>query len=191
MKRRTLLAGLALSACTSAEPAYFTLAAMPGPAGAGGPRLVAVQRPGLAGYLDRPGIVRADSAYQLRVAGMERWGEPLGDLIGRVLAEDLNQRLPGSSVFTTAGTISAQPDATVELDIQRFDADASGQVVLLAQMAVSRGRDRATAITQTVRKTIRPAGPATANLVAAMSTALGQLADTVAGTLRGGRAGRA
>jgi len=63
--------------------------------------------------------------------------------------------------------------------------------VLLAQMAVSRGRDRATAITQTVRKTIRPAGPATANLVAAMSTALGQLADTVAGTLRGGRAGRA
>ena len=186
-----LLAGLALSACRSAEPAYFTLAAMPGQAGAGGPRLVEVQRPGLAGYLDRPGIVRANSAYQLSVAGMERWGEPLGDLIGRVLAEDLNQRLPGSSVFTTAGTISAQPDATVELDVLRFDPDAGGQVVLLAQVAVSRGRDRATATTQTVRRTMRPASPATADLVAAMSTVLGQLADTVAGMLRAARAGRA
>ena len=191
MKRRTLLAGLALSACRSAEPAYFTLAAMPGQAGAGGPRLVEVQRPGLAGYLDRPGIVRANSAYQLSVAGMERWGEPLGDLIGRVLAEDLNQRLPGSSVFTTAGTISAQPDATVELDVLRFDPDPGGQMVLLAQVAVSRGRDRASAITQTVRQTMRPAGPATADLVASMSTVLGQLADTVAGMLRGVRAGRA
>lgn len=191
MRRRALLAGLALSACTSAEPAYFTLAAVPGPAGAGGPRLVEVQRLGLAGYLDRPGIVRADSAYQVRVAGTERWAEPLGDLIGRVLAEDLNQRLPGSSVFTTAGTISADPDATVQMDVQRFDADASGQVVLLAQVAVSRGRNRAAASTRTLRQTVRPSGPATADLVAAMSTALGQLADTVAGTLRGARAGRA
>jgi uncharacterized lipoprotein YmbA len=191
LKRRTLLAGLALSACTSAEPAYYTLAALPGAAGAGGPKLVEVQRPGLAGYLDRPGIVRADSAYRLSVAGMERWGEPLGDLIGRVLAEDLNQRLPGSSVFTSAGSISADPDATVQLDVQRFDADAGGQVVLLAQVAVSRGRNRATAITQTVRQTMRPAGPATSDLVAAMSTVLGQLADTVAGTLRGARPARA
>jgi len=191
LKRRALLAGLALSACTSPEPAYYTLAAVPGVTGARGPKLVEVQRPGLAGYLDRPGIVRADSAYRLSVAGMERWGEPLGDLIGRVLAEDLNQRLPGSSVFTTAGSISADPDATVQLDVQRFDADASGQVVLLAQVAVSRGRSRATAITQTVRQTMRPAGTATADLVAAMSTVLGQLADTVAGTLRGVRAARA
>ena len=190
MKRRTLLAGLALSACTSAEPAYYTLAAVPGVVGVGGPKLVEVQRPGLAGYLDRPGIVRADSAYRLRVAGMERWGEPLGDLIGRVLAENLNQRLPGSSVFTTAGTISADPDATVQMDVQRFDADAGGQVVLLAQVAVSHGRNRANAITQTVRQTMRPAGPATADLVAAMSAVLGQLADSVAATLRSSRAGR-
>ena len=74
--------------------------------------------------------------------------------------------------------------------MQRFDADAGGQVVLLAQVAVSRGRDRASAITQTVRQTMRPAGPATAELVAAMSAVLGQLADTVAATLRGARAGR-
>lgn len=202
MRRRTLLAGLAplglaplglapvglaaigvLAGCTSPEPAYFTLAPVPGTPVPGGPKLVELQRPGLAGYLDRPGIVRADSAYQLRVAGTERWGEPLGDLIGRILAENLNGRLPGSSVFTSAGSISAQPDARIELDVQRFDADASGDVVLLAQVAVSRGR-RADAAARTVRLTGRPASAATRDLVAAMSTVLGSLADTVAGMLR-------
>ncbi len=179
------LSGAGLAGCASAEPAYFTLAPVPGATARGGPKLVELQRPGLAGYLDRPGIVRADSAYQLRVAGTERWGEPLGDLIARILSEDLNQRLPGTSVFTTAGSISAQPDARIELDVQRFDAGASGEVVLLAQVAVSRGRNGAGAATRTVRQTMRPAGPATRDLVAAMSTVLGGLADTVAGMLRG------
>lgn len=173
-----------VAACTSAEPAYYTLAPVPGTPQRNGVRLVELRRPGLAGYLDRPEIVRTGSAYQLRVAGSERWGEPFGDLVGRILAENLNNRLPGSSVFTAAGGISAEADATVELDIQRFDADAAGQVVLLAQVAVSRGRSRANAKARTVRRTVTPAGPSTAELVAAMSRALGELADEVAPLLR-------
>ena len=186
MRRRAVLAAAALlGSCRSAEPAYYTLAALPGLAAVGGPKLVELRRPGLAGYLDRPEIVRANSPYQLRVASTERWGEPLGDLVARVLAEDLNLRLPGSSVFTAAGSISAEPGATIELDIQRFDADATGQVVLLAQVAVSRGRSRATATARTVRITIRPASATTADLVATMSVALGQLADALAPMLAG------
>ena len=187
MKRRALLLALAAAGCKSPEPAYFTLAAVPGTPAPGGPRLIELQRPGLAGYLDRPGLVRADNSYQLKVAESERWGEPLGDLIGRILSENLSQRLPGSSVFTTAGAISAPPDARVELDVQRFDADASGTVVLLAQVAVSRGRG-SPAATQTVRQSLRPASPATRDVVAAMSSALGGLSDTIAGMLRGVRA---
>ena len=183
MRRRALLLGLAAAGCQSPEPAYFTLAPAPGQPAPGGPRLVELQRPGLAGYLDRPGIVRSNSTYQLRVAENERWAEPFGDLIARILSEDLGQRLPGTSVFTTAGSISAQPDARIELDVQRFDLDASGDVLLLAQVAVSRGRG-SPAATRTVRQTLRPASPATRDLVAAMSTLLGGLADAVAGMLR-------
>ena len=192
MRRRVLLAGVAgaggaaaLASCASPEPAYYTLAAIPGAAQPGGPKLVELRRPGLAGYLDRPEIVRANSAYQLRLAGAERWGEPLGDLVARILAEDLNLRLPGSSVFTAAGSISAEANATIELDIQRFDADATGQVSLLAQVAVSRGRARASAATRTVRLSVQPASASTSDLVAAMSRALGQLADAVVPMLRG------
>lgn len=187
LSRRGLL-GLALagaaSACASPEPMYFTLAAVPGPARRGGPAQVELRRPGLAGYLDRPEIVRSSGAYSLRVTGSERWGEPLGDLFARILAEDLNNRLPGSSVYTSTGSITAEAEATVEMDIQRFDADPSGQVVLLVQVAVSRGRARATAATRVLRLAVQPAGPGTANLVAAMSAALGQLADALAAMLQ-------
>ncbi len=189
MRRRMVLALPAvLAACASPEPNYYTLRALPPGAGAGagtGPRLVELRRIGLAGYLDRPEIVRNNADYRLSLAGRERWGEPLGDLVARVLAEDLNLRLPGSSVFTSAGTITADPDATIELDVQRFDADASGAVILLAQVAVTRGRARDRAGTRTVRVTVPPIGAGTTELVIAMSTALAQLADQVAPLLLG------
>ena len=192
LSRRGLL-GLTLAgaaqACASPDVAYYTLAAVPGAPRRGGPAQVELRRPGLAGYLDRPEIVRSSSPYSLRVTSLERWGEPLGDLFARILAEDLNNRLPGSSVFTSTGSITAEADATVEMDIQRFDADPSGQVVLLAQVAVSRGRARATAATRVVRLLVQPAGPGTANLVAAMSAALGQLADALAAMLQGSKRG--
>ena len=173
-----------MAACASAEPAYYTLIARPGVSAGAGPKLVELRRIGLAGYLDRPEIVRNNADYRLRIPAGERWGEPLGDLFARVLAEDLGTRLTGSSVFTSAGAISATADVTVELDLQRFDLDPSGDVLLLAQVAASRGRG-GRAAAQTVRLSVRPAGATTTDLVAAMSVALGQLADRVAVMLRG------
>ncbi len=185
-RRAVLLLPALLAACASPDPAYYTLIARPGPVSRGAPKLVELRRIGLAGYLDRSEIVRNNNDYRLRIPGGERWGEPLGQLITRVLAENLNARLPGSSVFADSGAISAIPDATVEVDIQRFDADASNQVVLLAQVAVSRERDRDRRTARTLRLTAQPSGPTTTDLVAAMSAALAQLADRVATILRTG-----
>lgn len=184
------LASSSLLGCASPEPTYFTLAALPGTAQPGSRlRTVELRRPGLAGYLDRPEIVRASNQYQLRLASAERWGEPLGDLIGRVLAENLTTRLPGTSVFTSAGSISTDADAAVELDVQRFDLDASGNVVLFAQVAIQRGRGRSPVAARSVRVQTRPGGASTPDLVAAMSAALAQASDQVAALLRGVPAG--
>ncbi len=176
---------LALWGCASPDPAVYTLRAVPGQPLGSGPAAIKLSRPGLAGYLDRPEIVRDTSVNRLQLRSGERWGEPLGDMIGRVLALDLSQRLPGSSVFTEAGTISVDPSATVELDIQRFDLDQGGTVVLLAQVAVEQGRSHDPAATRSLRLTVQPTGTGTPDLVTAESAAVGQMADQIADMLRG------
>lgn len=175
---------LALAACASPDPVIYTLRPVPGQAVGGGPVAIKLARPGLAGYLDRPEIVRDSAANRLELKGGERWGEPLGDMIGRVLALDLAQRLPGSSVFTEAGTISVDPSATVEVDVQRFDPDPNGPVELLVQIAVERGRQHDPAATRSIHLQVQPASSSTPDVVSAMSAALGQLADQVAQMLR-------
>jgi uncharacterized lipoprotein YmbA len=184
MRRRVLLLTplvLAAARCASPDPAIYTLRAVPGVTNSGGPSAIKLARPGLAGYLDRSEIVRDSAANRLALRSGERWGEPLGDMIGRVLAEDLSQRMTGSSVFTEAGSISVDPAATIELDIQRFDLDASGTVILQAQVAVEPGRSHDPLGTRSIRLTLPPASDSTSDLVAAMSALLGQLADQIAG----------
>lgn len=182
-RRSLLLLPAALAACASPEPALYTLATIPGPARPGGPKHVQIRRIGLAGYLDRNSIVRADTGVQLQVDSNKVWAEPPGDMIGRILAQDLTERLPGTIVFTSAGAISAEPDATVEINIQRFNLDRAGRAVLLAQVAVERGRHLSGS--RTVSLSAVPAGPDTAEFVDTLSRLLGQLADQVAEMLRG------
>ena len=183
MRRRALLLaslGATLAGCASPDPAVYTLRAVPGAVLSSGPAAVEVARPGLAGYLDRPEIVRDSASNRLTLNSGERWGEPLGDMVGRVLALDLTQRLAGSSVFTEAGTISVDPSATVQLDIQRFDLDTSGSVVLLVQVAAEKGRSHDPSSTRSIRVAVMPVSNGTPDVVSAMSAALGQLADQVA-----------
>lgn len=185
MRRRFSLFLLAafLAACTSPTPELYTLAAVPGPTQHLSARSVELRRIGLAGYLDRPEIVRAAADYRVQVTSNQRWGEALSSMLDRVFTEDLVERLPGTAVFAESGAISTAPDLVLEIDVMRFDTDASGALVLLAQVAVRRADARAPAHAETVRLTAQPATPATRDLVAAMSNALGQLADAVVGML--------
>ncbi len=176
-----LAAAAELAACTSPDPAYYTLQPVPGPAVPSAVGSVELRRPGLAGYLDRSDIVLKTAGYQLNVNSQLRWGEPLGDMIGRVLVQDLSQRLPQASVFAESGAITAEPQLRVEVDVLRFDADASGAVVLDAQLAVERGGGAHQPLSARRFSMIAPPGGAgAANLVASMSGLLGGLADQVA-----------
>lgn len=182
-RRAVLTLLVALAACASPNPDLFTLIAVPGPAVHIAARSVELRRIGLAGDPDRPEIVRSETDYRLHVAANQRWGEPLGSMLDRVFTEDLVERLPGTAVFAESGAISTAPDLVLEVDVQRFDADASGEVVLLAQVAVRRADAREHANARTVRLTARPASPSTRDHVAAMSAALGNLSDEVAQSL--------
>ena len=186
------LAGLlllaAVSGCASASTSYFALAPVPGTPATGGPAAIEVRQPGIAGYLDRNGIVRGDNDYKLDVASTQVWGEPLGDMLGRVMAEDLAQRLPGTQVTAAQGVISARPDLLVELQVDRFDSGHDGTLTLAAQVSVLRARDRAPLMTRSFRLTAPNPPAGTAELVARMSGLLGQLSDRTAEMVAGGAA---
>ncbi len=194
-RRRLLLAagaGVVVSACSSPNPSLYTLAPVQGTVAGGGPKVVVLHQISVARYLERPEIVRSSENYRLDVAGNDMWGEPIAPMIGRILAADLTQRMPGTTFITSNGAISAQGNAAVEVNIQRMDTGASGALVFAAQAAVEFTAPRQAEATRTINTTVPVASTATADEVRAMSIAIGQLADAIAQMLReaGSRAGR-
>ncbi len=183
LSRRLILLTLAAlpAACASPNPTLYVLGTEPGATRTGAPRIVQVRPIAVAHYLERSQIVRSSEGYRMDVLSNEWWGEPLDTMISRILVQELNQRLPGSSVYGESGAISTPPDATVEIDLQRFDLDRSGSLLLTAQAAV----DGKTRSSRPITLTVRPVDGTTTAIVAAMSIATGQLADIVAGMLAG------
>jgi uncharacterized protein len=176
--RRTALLGLAAlpAACTSPNPSLYVLVAIPGATQSGAPRVVQLRSIAIPHYLERSQIVRSSEGYRMDVLSNEWWGEPLDAMMGRIMVEELNQRLPGCTVYGDNGAISTSPDATVEINLQRFDLDRDGAVLLAAQIAVDRKRTTS----RGVMFTVRPADGTTQALVAAMSSAMAELVDTIA-----------
>lgn len=191
MKRRTLLLAAAMlpAACASPDPRLYTLRAVPGPTLSGGPHAITLRQVSLARYLERPQIVRSSQQYRLDVQANDWWGEPLAAMVGRVLGEDLTQRLTGTQVFNEAGAISPDSDTRIEVNVLRMDADASGAVVLDAQVAIAGPTGEPTA--HTVHLTARPTDASLEAQVAATSQAVGQLADAIASQVAGSTAGSA
>ncbi len=174
----------ALAACSSPDPVLYTLAPAQGAVYGGGPRVVLLHQIAIARYLERSQIVRSSEDYRLAVLENDWWGEPLPAMLSRVLVEELDQRLPHSVVIADNGAVSAKPDATVELNVQRLDEDAAGNVVLQAQAAV-RFDDRGLPALRSFRFSVPPPAPGVPGEVAAISAAVGRLADGIAPMLTG------
>jgi uncharacterized lipoprotein YmbA len=104
-------------------------------------------------------------------------------MLGRVLVLELSQRLPGSSVYSESGAINLDPNAHVGVNIQRLDADKAGALVLIAQVAIELNRPRRNAARNFTLSKPLPA-PDIPGLVAAISDAVGELADGIAAMLR-------
>nr|WP_294522263.1 PqiC family protein [uncultured Rhodopila sp.] len=186
LSRRVLLLATLPAACSSPNPTLYVLAPEPGAVLTAAPQTIDVRPISLARYLERSTIVRSSEGYRVDVLANEWWGEPLDSMMMRVLVLDLTQRLPGSAVYGDTGAITTPPDATVEVNVQRFDLGRDGAVLLAAQVAI----EGPAALARGVSLTVRPADGSTQALVAAMSAATGQLADTIAAMLADRRATR-
>jgi hypothetical protein len=177
-----LCATLSAASCASSDPKLYTLAPLPGSQLSRTPRVIALHRVGIARYLQRNQIVRSSENYRIAIMANDWWGEPLDAMVARVLAEDLTQRLPQSTVYTSAGAVTGSPDATIEIELQRLDLDHDGNLLLIAQGSVS-FKNQATPDTRSFRISQPPPSARVEGQIAATSTALAQLADRIAGML--------
>ena len=182
MNARTtcVLALLGLFAsCASPEPTYYRLTEVAGApvrsAAAKGPILV--RQVMLAGYLDRAEIVRSQGD-RLLISPSEQWGEPLGDVVNRVLTSDLAKRMSGRTVVQ-GGRLDVDADTVVEVDMRRFDAEPE-TVTLAAEIAIQEGHPRRLKATKSIAVREPIANASTGAVVDAMSQALGKAADQIA-----------
>jgi uncharacterized protein len=179
----TLVLPSLATACSSPEPALYTIQMKPGPVRQGGPRVVQLRDIGLASYLDRKEIVRSSEGYKLDVMGNNWWGEQLASMLSRVIVVGLSQRLPDSNVYAEGGAISAGPNAIVAVNIQRLDCDRAGTLQLLAQAAIEFNRpSHSTARTFHIVKPLSTTD--VAGQVATTSEAVAELTDGLAALLR-------
>lgn len=182
--KKALLATLFLCACgSSKEPTLYALDAKTGTPAPGGPHLVELRRPAIAGYLDRENIVTKVQNYRLDVNTGERWAEPLGDMVGRVLSRDLASRLSDTQVILENGAVSASPDATIAVIVQSFDEVGDGRVRLVAQVVIESAAPPHDSKVQTYELAAQGGG-STEALVATMSQLIGDLSDRIAVTVR-------
>lgn len=178
-----VLPAVAAACGASPDPNYYTVVSRTGPTFSAGPKVVMLKDIGLASYLDRREIVRSSEGYKLDIMANDWWGESLGAMLARVLVAELGQRLPNSSVYAESGAISVDPNVVVGVNIQRLDADKSGTLILNAQVAAEFNRPRRLAARNFSLSKPTPT-PDIRGLVAAISDAIGELADGIATLLQ-------
>ena len=183
---------LTLAACASSPPTrFFALdpapsgapAAAPGGAGHSAAQPVKIDAVHVPPALDRSSMVRGESDNQLEISSQDRWAGDLGEMIRRVLTQDLASRLPGGMVI--APDSPAPPNARgLVIDILTFQPQATGEVVLDADWTLLEGTQSNPVRRRSVHLTGSAASSAQGE-AAAMSTLLGQLADRIAGEIGG------
>lgn len=183
----SLLICLGLSACGStpathfyvldslAPPSATTLATRTGPS-------IGISTVSLPAYLDRLPIVRRDAHHELQLDEFQRWAEPLGEAVPRVLAANLSTLLENSRIVGQPWDHRNQPQWKVLLQISELQA-VDGQVQLQARWQVA-GSDGVVILNREGRFRIALADNAPGSIAAAHSQALAELSRALSDDLR-------
>jgi uncharacterized lipoprotein YmbA len=179
---------LLLASCGSPPTHYYTLTAdPPGMSGEGGyghsGTPIIVGHVELPGDLDRDGLVTRIGANRLNVSDQDRWAGPLDQMIQRVLASDLRQRLPSMNVLIPGDPVPESGARAIIVAIRQFMGDSAGRVVLEADWTEESARLQKPILTRHVYLTADAGNGTAPAIAAAMSRLLGQLADRIASTV--------
>ena len=132
-------------------------------------------------YLNRNSMVYLAGDNELEIASFERWAEPIGDGVQRVLAVNLATMLDTQNVTAFPWSRSHSPDYAVRLQIVGLDADST-RASLMAEWVLLSGADPGGEITRRLSRMEIPL--ANAAVAAAYSTLLHQLSEEIAAAIR-------
>jgi uncharacterized protein len=183
----TAIAALALAGCgTTAAARFYTLTSTATAPAAGAPALdakVIVGPISIPAAVDRPEFVTTVGSNSVDVDAFNRWAEPLGDGVARVVAGDLAVLL-GPSTVAVAPLANFAPAYRVTLRVQRFDSVLNTSVLVDAVWVVRKEPDGASQSGHTLaRETV--SGPGFDALAAAHSRALATVSADIAAAIRG------
>jgi uncharacterized lipoprotein YmbA len=180
-----LPAAALLAACATSPSSHFYTLSAEAPAAsapAAASYTVAIGTVSVPEAVDRPQLVVRTGANGVAIDEFERWASPVKSEITRVLALDLTQSLGGAIVYAHPYIGAVQPDYSVGVDVQRFDATLGDAVVVEALWTVRPAKGEPKHGRTTVREPAQ--GKDYAALVAAYSRAVARLSADIAGAIR-------
>ncbi len=128
--------------------------------------------------LDRLEIVSRDGPNRVRIADSELWAAPLDEQIRRVFSDDLSARLPPQLVVDPDEPATSEPRRLLSLTIDELYGDDSCAVTLRAAWTLL--TPDAGSRSGSERLQLPASAPCAGALPAAISRALGALADRLA-----------
>jgi hypothetical protein len=162
---------------------YVLAASAPDHPPAPGSLVVGLGPIAMPGYLQHPMLATRVDGTQVRYADFDRWAEPLPTLFGRALGQGLSALL-GARIVPYPWYRTTPLDVAVRVDVTSFEADAVGDARLAACWTVRDSptktvcRDECSSIVEAVDGRGAPAR------VAALSRAVGELAERLASAIR-------
>lgn len=131
--------------------------------------------------LDRPQVVSRLGPNRLDIHDRDQWASPLGEMMRRVLAQDLLARMPrGAFVLPNAPRPAGSRGLVV--DILQIEAGVDGRLTLQAGWTLTQAASTRASLARTVTIHTR-AKPGADGEAAGLSQALARLADGIVQTL--------
>ena len=121
---------------------------------------------------------------EVRLSETDRWAEPLGAGLQRVLVTNLAAVLGSERVVAYPWRPEVRPTWFIEIDVLRFERGADGTADLEARWTLRRSRDLALVRQATTRLARAPAGPGPDALVAVFSASLAEWSGELSAALR-------
>lgn len=173
---------LLLFACGSTTPtSRFYVLSPTGqpPAGVVGRSvIVGVEPVRLPAAVDRSQMLTYVSTNQRQLAELDRWAEPLGENMTRVIGQNLEARLGPASVYSLPSRFAPPLDYVVSIEVLEFDAVFGGACSLRARIHLVDGQGRWVA-SRLVHAVASGSSDGAAGVAEAMSSNLDTLCDTI------------